>query len=324
MSRRPGQQPAPEPPEGLVAQNPDEWMQVWRRVITTTPTKAVGYAAAQFADWKTGAEVRPGNEILARICGCSTKSVRRAFTFMRDNGLMFRYHKGVAEGDTDWYRLTVPEDITMLQLLVPDTWAYPPDCESAPDSQSTADCESPVSPATPVDNPRDSPLPTLDPESAVDPVSATGDCESTALGTVSPPTSTRNLYKDLSILANTSPDTAGVEGEEGPARGETRFNPPPKCKTCGGSAQPVELQRNDGTCNWCAPPLGVGLEDPEVVGLVTNHSVRINRSDDAWPPHEPRDAACLPVLRGWSASRTTIPSLPRKDYPHDRDTSHNP
>jgi len=281
MSRRPGQQPAPEPPEGLIAQNPDEWMQVWRRVITTTPTKSVGYAAAQFADWKTGAEVRPGNEILARICGCSTKSVRRAFTFMRDNGLMFRYHKGVAEGDTDWYRLTVPEDITKLQLLVPDTWAYPPDCESAPDSQSTADCESPVSPATLVDNPGDSRLPTPDPESAVDPVSATGDCESTALGTVSPPTSTGDLSKDLYNLANTSPTAVDVEGA-GSRYGEPRFSVPPRCKSCGGYAQTAELELGGGSCFWCSP-------GPIAAEAVIASSIV---ADEAWPPHEPQDAAC--------------------------------
>lgn len=122
--------PAPEPPEGLLAQTPDEWVQVWRRVITTTPTKAVGYAAAQFADWTTGAEVRPGNELLARICGCSTKSAERAFAFIRDSGLMWRYHKAVRQGDADVYRLTIPEDILgRVPMLTPD-WQYPPDSQS--------------------------------------------------------------------------------------------------------------------------------------------------------------------------------------------------
>ena len=133
--------PAPEPPQGLLAQTPDEWVQVWRRVITTTPTKAVGYAAAQFADWADGTRVHPGNPLLARICGCSTKSVERAFAFMRDNRLMYRYHKGVCQGDADEYRLTVPADITKIRLLTPD-WECPPDCESGADTESAAGTDS--------------------------------------------------------------------------------------------------------------------------------------------------------------------------------------
>ncbi len=135
----------PEPPEdlGLTVLTPNEWLPIWDRVITSTPTKAVGYAAAtRFAGWGDGAEIRPGNVILAKICGCSTKSVERAFIWMRDKGLVWRYHKGACQGDADVYRLTMPEDAFSRIPLLTLKWDYPPDTGSGADTQSGADAES--------------------------------------------------------------------------------------------------------------------------------------------------------------------------------------
>jgi hypothetical protein len=128
----------PDPPEGFAVMTPNEWLPVWDRVITSTPVKAVGYAAAtRFAGWTDGAEIRPGNVILARICGCSTRTVERALATIRDDfGLMHRYHKGCREGDADIYRLTLPDNaLERIPMLNPD-WSLP---ASAPDTQSGAD-----------------------------------------------------------------------------------------------------------------------------------------------------------------------------------------
>lgn len=115
----------PPTPDGFRAVSPNEWLPVWDRVIASTPTKAVGYAVARFAGWKDGASIRPGNPILARICGCSDKSVRVALGQMRDWGLLWRYHKGMRQGDADTYRLTFPDDaLTRIPLLEPD-WELP-------------------------------------------------------------------------------------------------------------------------------------------------------------------------------------------------------
>lgn len=115
----------PPTPDGFTAVTPNEWLPVWDRIITTTPTKAVGYAIARFAGWTDGANVRPGNPILARMCGCSDKSVRVALGQMREWGLLWRYHKGTKQGDADTYRLTFPDDaLARIPLLTPE-WELP-------------------------------------------------------------------------------------------------------------------------------------------------------------------------------------------------------
>ena len=110
---------------------PNEWLPVWDRVITTTPTKAVGYAVARFAGWTDGANIRPGNAILARMCGCSDKTVRVALAQMREWGLLLRYHKGTHQGDADVYRLTLPDDALAAVPLLDPEWEWPKMPETA-------------------------------------------------------------------------------------------------------------------------------------------------------------------------------------------------
>jgi hypothetical protein len=115
----------PPAPDGFTAAKPNEWLPIWDRVITTTPTKAVGYAVARFAGWDNGGNIRPGNAILGRMCSCSDKSVRVALGQMREWGLLWRYHKGTRQGDADVYRLTFPDDaLARIPLLDPD-WELP-------------------------------------------------------------------------------------------------------------------------------------------------------------------------------------------------------
>ena len=115
----------PEPPEGLRAVVPGEWIQVWRRVRVPATVNLVGFALASFADWNDGTRVRPGNVILAAICSEShPKTVERAIGVIRGYDLIWRYvegsRKGV-KGAHDEYRLTIPADILVrVPMLTPD------------------------------------------------------------------------------------------------------------------------------------------------------------------------------------------------------------
>ncbi len=231
MTRK--RKPPPDPPEGLIIQKPNEWLPVWTRVITTTPTKAVGYAAAQFADWDDGTEVRPSDELLARICGCSTKSVERAFAFMRDHGLVWRYHKAVRKHDAAVYRLTVPEDITRVPMLTPD-WKYPPDSESGAGRWSPPDSESGAYPT----------------ESLV--LHPTVSLATSVMG---------DLPTDLYKHANTGLDLAGVEGDRpGAGNQPDRIDAPAprparrvgQCAKCRRYEQSTQLD-SGGYCGFCNP-----------------------------------------------------------------------
>lgn len=120
---------APDPPDGLTAVDPREWTRAWRRVIATPSVKLVGYACADWADWKTGANVKPGVRLLIAATGIRSEvTVRNALRQMRDWGLMWRYHEarlsGV-EGDSDIHRLTFPDDISAIPMYSPD-WKEPP------------------------------------------------------------------------------------------------------------------------------------------------------------------------------------------------------
>lgn len=114
----------PDPPAGLIAVGPREWMNVWARVIAPPSVKLVGVMAAHFADYSTGAEIRPGNAILAEVCGgYDTRTVLKALAQIRKWGLLWRYSEGRLQGRrgmADVYRLTIPEDaLTLLPLLDP-------------------------------------------------------------------------------------------------------------------------------------------------------------------------------------------------------------
>lgn len=115
----------PDPPPGLKAASPGEWMKVWARVRTTGQVKNVGWACAFFADYGDGASVRPGSEMLAAICSeASEKTIKNALKQIREWGLMWRYIEGSKQGRrgvSDTYRLTIPEDIfERVPMLTPD------------------------------------------------------------------------------------------------------------------------------------------------------------------------------------------------------------
>lgn len=136
MTPRRRNPPAPQPPPGLTAALPNDWIQAWRQVrvqpqvdvpawdggepARVTPSvKSVGLFAATFATWETGADVRPGVDILAQVAGYSTKAVGMALDTVCRLGFMWRYVSGSQGGRPgqggrpvkSTYRLTVPDDI---------------------------------------------------------------------------------------------------------------------------------------------------------------------------------------------------------------------
>lgn len=118
--------PPPDPPEGLKAVPPGEWMQAWARVIAQPSVKNIGCWCAFWADYKDGSEIRPGNALLARVAGgLSEKTVIDALKLIRDEwGMLWRYFEGRKAGRggfSDTYRLTIPDDIlARVPLLSPE------------------------------------------------------------------------------------------------------------------------------------------------------------------------------------------------------------
>ncbi len=120
--------------------DPREWMRMWARVIGPPSLKNVGAWCAHFADYKTGAEVRPGIPLLMKVCGgMGNKAVGDSLKLMREWGVLWRYHeaaKSGVKGDSDIHRLTFPNDISKIPMLTPD-WKDP---ESDPVENLLATC----------------------------------------------------------------------------------------------------------------------------------------------------------------------------------------
>ncbi len=122
----------PGPPAGLEAVDPRTWTLVWRRVLADPSVKNTGFALAAAADYKTGAQIHPGNELLMLMTGIKgDKTVRDALKRLRDWGFIWRYleaskaeyivtKKGVRVKPSDEYRLTFPADISGIPMLSPD------------------------------------------------------------------------------------------------------------------------------------------------------------------------------------------------------------
>lgn len=118
---------APDPPDGLTAVDPREWTRAWLRVMAAPSVKATGFAAASFADYRTGASIRPGIPLLQKVTGLSDRPVREALRAMREWGLIWRYLEGSKagrNGNEDEYRLTFPDDASGIPMWSPD-WEPP-------------------------------------------------------------------------------------------------------------------------------------------------------------------------------------------------------
>jgi hypothetical protein len=121
----------PDPPQGLTAVDPREWLRVWVRVLDDAPVKNVGFALAARADYKSGANIHPGCELLMQMTGIrSDKTVRDALKRIREMGFAWRYLEGSKaqfvmtkkgrKRPADEYQLTFPADISGIPMLSPD------------------------------------------------------------------------------------------------------------------------------------------------------------------------------------------------------------
>ena len=111
----------PDPPEGLRVADPREWTRVWARVLADPSVKLTGFALLTWADYRTGADIRPGIPKLMRVTGIGSKTTATgALTRIREWGLVWRYREGNARRkESDEYRLTFPDDITPIPLMCP-------------------------------------------------------------------------------------------------------------------------------------------------------------------------------------------------------------
>lgn len=138
----------PDPPPGLTAADPRLWTRAWVRVLADAPVKNVGFALAARADYKTGANIHPGCELLMLMTGIkSDKTVRVALEQIREWGFAWRYMEGSKapfvmtkrgkKRPSDEYRLTFPADISAIPMLSPDD--EPDDLARAPPLWITPD-----------------------------------------------------------------------------------------------------------------------------------------------------------------------------------------
>lgn len=65
------------------------WLALLPQVfLPTMAAQAVARECARYADWQTGANVRPGQALLAENLNCSTDTVKRATAVLVDHGLL--------------------------------------------------------------------------------------------------------------------------------------------------------------------------------------------------------------------------------------------
>lgn len=88
--------------------------------LPTMTAQAVAREYARYADWKTGANVRPGRALLARNLNTSEVTIKRATAVLVDHGLLRRESLGGMAGGRPWasvYQLTVPAHLATEEAL---------------------------------------------------------------------------------------------------------------------------------------------------------------------------------------------------------------
>ena len=111
--------PRPPAESGLQAAAPNDWIAIWHEVAAKPPVKVTGYALLKFADYWDGADIRPGEELLAIATQQTTRTVRSALGQIREWGLIWRYRQGSRHGRqqlADEYRLTLPDDLVTRRV----------------------------------------------------------------------------------------------------------------------------------------------------------------------------------------------------------------
>jgi hypothetical protein len=114
--------PRPSLESGLRAASPNEWLPIWHQVKAKPPIKVVGYVLLEYADYWDGADIRPGEPLIALKTDQSERTVGKALAQMRAWGLIWRYVEGSSQGRrriADEYRFTIPDDlVTRVPLII--------------------------------------------------------------------------------------------------------------------------------------------------------------------------------------------------------------
>lgn len=160
--------PAPQPPVGLTAALPNDWVHAWRLVrvqpqvevptwdglgkVKVTPSvKHVGLWAATWATYETGADVRPGVDLLADVSGYTTRAVGIALDVVCRLGFMWQYIDGSQAGRPgrgrqplkSEYRLTTPDDILSGRIPLLGMPGEDPNSDQVMSDQQISDPGSP-------------------------------------------------------------------------------------------------------------------------------------------------------------------------------------
>lgn len=98
------------------------WNGLIRILLVEPSVKLVARTMADHADFKTGANCHPGNELLARVTGYSERTVRDALAVLRGLGLADRTERGKPRVSADTYKLVIPSfsEWSSLPVLGPN------------------------------------------------------------------------------------------------------------------------------------------------------------------------------------------------------------
>lgn len=101
------------------------WRSLVRLLLFETSVKTVALVAAEYADYDTGANCRPGNERLMRETSLGERSVRYAWSIMRAAGMAERVVAGSSyRGESDEYQLHIPANWKAYPVLGPNRGVF--------------------------------------------------------------------------------------------------------------------------------------------------------------------------------------------------------
>lgn len=84
------------------------WNGLIRILLVEPSVKLVARTMGDHANFKTGENARPGNELLARVTGYSERTVREALAVLRGLDLAERTSRGTPRVSADTYKLVIP------------------------------------------------------------------------------------------------------------------------------------------------------------------------------------------------------------------------
>lgn len=118
-----------------------EWERLVRRLILPPTVKLVALVLATYAD-PNGTRVRPGQDVVAAVTGCTERTVQRQFRLLTEMNLIELVRRGGGrggKGKASEYRLTIPVDLLdRFPMLSPGDRGpigLPVDNSESPDTQ---------------------------------------------------------------------------------------------------------------------------------------------------------------------------------------------